>query len=159
MPHTPNRTEQRTRQRGRSRQAVSTDRFWVDPAKIPEDMSYEFKRHSYGGKEDPQHIALMLRNGFEPVPAKRHPELVGEKYAAENPEAAIIMDGQMLMERPKELREEADEEYKEVADTQVSDHVRRLKLTPDGQHERRVQSVSKKHDIRVRDEGSEEKRS
>lgn len=139
------RTPQREKQRGR--QPVTQDQFHVDH--VPAGMSYEWKRVTFGGKEDIKNQANAARNGFTPVPASRHPELVGARVAEEKGDSAIIVDGLMLMERPIELRREADAEEKANARSQVVDQATRLKLTPEGQMPRKHVKASSKHDIPV----------
>lgn len=142
------RQPQRAAQR-RSRVPVTSDRFFVDPDRKPNGMSYEFKRLTYGAKHDTRHQAYLASQGWTPVPAKRHPEIVGDEYARKNPEGQILVDGQILMERPLELTAEAAAEDLGNAKGQVSNQMRSLKLTPDGTMPRRVEKASRKFDIPV----------
>lgn len=104
------------------RHTRSTDRFHVDPASIPDGMSYEWKRHTMLGQEDKQHQIGLAMNHWKPVPAARHPELAGNSVG----EKAIIIDGQILMERPKYLTDEARAEDNANAARQMSDQMQRL---------------------------------
>ena len=74
------------------------DKYYVDPTKIPDAWSYEWRAFTVVGKENPQYQMTLQRGRWRPVPAKRHPELVPSGY---DPEGAILIDGMMLMERPK----------------------------------------------------------
>lgn len=68
--------------------------LYYDESKRPADMDYNWKRLTYGGKEDKQYQANMARFGWSAVPADRHPEIGTE--ATNN---TIIVNGLLLMER------------------------------------------------------------
>src|ERR1700743_3190553 len=71
------------------------NKFYFDKSKQPVDMSYEFKRKTYGGMEDKPYQMELKRKGWLAVPASRHPEC-----GTEDPEGvSIIIGGQVLMER------------------------------------------------------------
>ena len=72
------------------------DRFY---AESPPGWTYEWKTHSVFNKTIPHYSNQLLRTGWAPVPANRHRELLFPEYTDES----IIIDGLMLMERPKEL--------------------------------------------------------
>lgn len=101
--------------------------FWVDPDKIPDGMTYEWKRLDQGfGKADPKYVARMERMGWRPVPAHRHPELFGRVADKDTP---AVYGGMMLMERPVELTKDARAfEYKK-ARRNVKDQSDRLGLS------------------------------
>lgn len=101
------------------------DRFRVD--NIPEGVSYEWKRVTVWGKEDPSYDVLMREQGWEPVESGRHPELVPNGH-----KGAIIRDGLMLMERPIELTEEARREELEAARDAISIKKQQLGEAPSG---------------------------
>lgn len=84
---------------------------------IPQGWTYEWRRYSVLGKEDPQNMMEMNRLGFEPVPASRHPELMPAGYAGET----IIKKGQILMERPSVLTDESRAREKLEADRTMAD--------------------------------------
>jgi len=81
------------------------DKFHIDPSQIPAGMSYEWKRATVYGASDPYYDVQMREQGWEPVQAERHPELV-----ASGTTGSIVRDGLILMERPVELTEEARSE-------------------------------------------------
>lgn len=53
-----------------------TSTFNIDPADIPEGMHYCAIRKGVNGKPDMRNIQTALRQGYKPVPASRHPELI-----------------------------------------------------------------------------------
>lgn len=123
--------------------------FEVDLAAVPDGMSYEWRRITYAGKEDVRHQARAHRRHWTPVPKKRHPEIVGREAAAKEPEGAIIVDGLMLMERPSVISKEAARLREERARERVSNQVKSLKLTPEGQLPRVRVQAKKKYNIQV----------
>lgn len=113
------------------------DRYRVD--NIPDGTSYEWKRVSIYGKGDPSYDVLMREQGWEPVDATRHPELVADGHVG-----AIVRDGLMLMERPIELTREAQAEDKIAAREAVTVKKQQLGEAPAGTFTRDHQNVRPK---------------
>lgn len=137
-PQAPNltRNDQRAPQREtRLQRAPKSDsRFDVDPSLIPDGMSYQWNVDSVMGNTDiarPQAIH-MARNHWKPVPARRHPELSGWREGMPGGDAAILIGGQMLCERPSYLTDEARDEDLRNAKNQVGQQIQRLGLAPAG---------------------------
>lgn len=103
-----------------------TDEF-VCPA-APAGWTYEWKRHSVMGQHDPAHQIHLARQGWEPVPAKRHPEMM----PIANSNGTIERKGMILMERPTELVEESRMIEQRKALGQVRTKEAQLAGTPDG---------------------------
>jgi hypothetical protein len=93
---------------------------------IPEGSSYEWKRWSNVGAQDPFYIASMRDQGWEPVDPKRHPNWVPPGYN----DPYILKGGMILMERPMELTEDAKREARQAAQAQISFQEQRLGITP-----------------------------
>jgi hypothetical protein len=128
--------------RGRTRQNKSTMTdspldFPID--QIPEGSSYEWKRFSVFGKEDPFYLSKMRDQGWEPVDPKMHANLLPPGYK----EPHIIKDGMILMERPIELTQQARKEMRQDAITQVRDAENRLGRGGDEEMERLKPSLQK----------------
>lgn len=118
----------RTRTRQNAAQATSNP-FDIPLDEIPEGSSYEWKRFSVTGQSadhDPFYLAGMRRQGWEPVDPRRHPNWVPPGYD----KPTIIRDGQILMERPIELTNEARQEQKQLARQQMREAQERLGLAP-----------------------------
>lgn len=111
----------RTRTR-MGRTSVADDPFYIPLDEIPEGSSYEWKRFSVNGLEDPFYIAQMRQQGYEPVDPRRHPNWVPPGFS----EPHIIKGGQILMERPIELYEEAVRERSQMSRQQVREAEERL---------------------------------
>lgn len=125
------RKEQREDQRKEMRLSLPEDdsnKFYVDPARIPDGMSYQWQRASIYGKDDRPEQVRSARFHWRPVPAKRHPELAGHAAGDE----AIIIDGLILCERPAYLTDEAKKRDQAKAKSQIRSQFERLQLTPTG---------------------------
>ena len=107
------------------------DRFYIDPSVIPDGWSYEWKRKTIWGKEDPAHEVELARKGWEPVPATRHPEMMPKGNWQ-----TIERDGMILMERPKVLTDDAHNSNLRNARLQVRAKEAQLNQAPDGTFER-----------------------
>ena len=121
--HVPEHNRVRTRQRSSS---MNQDMFYIPVDEIPEGSSYEWKRHSVVGQEDPFYIAQLREQGWEPVDPKRHPNWLPPGYSM----PAIIKHGMILMERPIELTNEARAESRQMANKQIREAEQRLGMTP-----------------------------
>lgn len=108
------------------------DKFYIDPKIIPDGWSYEWKRVSVLGKEDPSYSVAMAHKGWEAVPLSRHPHLMPIGH----PGQTIDREGLMLMERPLEITQEAKNRDLRVARAQVQGKEAQLSGAPAGQFER-----------------------
>lgn len=126
--------------RVRRRKATAVeDMFFIPVEEIPEGSSYEWKRYTVIGQEDPFYLAQMREQGWEPVNPKRHPTWVPPGYS----QPYIIKGGMILMERPIELTEEARAEQKLLARQQVREAEARLGRTPGNTHQRLAPKITK----------------
>lgn len=118
--------------RGHSDTDSGTDEFFVEPGIIPSGWSYEWKRHTVLGAEDPAHQVSLQRKGWEIVPAPRHPEMMPLGYTG----GMIIRKGMVLMERPLVITEEARDVEKRRARLQVRAKEDQLSAAKPGQFDR-----------------------
>ncbi len=116
------------------------DDFYFNVADVPDGWTYEWKRKVTAGAEDPAYQVSLARMGWEPVPADRHPNMMPStgKYAI------IERKGMVLMERPKELSDEARMIELRKARQQVNNKKSQLSSAPDGQFGRDHSSVKPK---------------
>ena len=105
-----------------------TDEFYIDPRIIPSGWSYEYKRHTTLGAEDPAYQVQIARAGWDPVPAHRHPELMPMGYTGNT----ILRKGMILMERPTEIVDEAKSRELRKARAQVRQKEQQLHGAPAG---------------------------
>jgi hypothetical protein len=106
-----------------------TDEFFVPPGEIPDGWTYEWKRKSVFGKEDPAHQVALARMGWEPVPASRHPSMMPDSGGYNT----IERKGMILMERPEEVTQEARIAEQRRARMQVRQKEEQLNSAPSGQ--------------------------
>lgn len=123
----PEHEAPRVRRRLRSSDTL-VDEFYIPIEEIPDHLTYEWKRWSVNGAQDPFYIARLREQGFDPVPPSRHPNWLPPGYN----EPYIIKGGQILMDRPKELTEEARAEDRARARTQITVAEQKLGRTPKG---------------------------
>lgn len=121
----------------------AADDFYIPADMIPDGWTYEWKRHSVYGKEDTTYYLQLRREGWEPVPASRHPEMM-PKDAGNGP---ILRKGMILMECPAEIIDERRRAEQIRARNQVRHKEAQIAGTPDGTMTRdhaRVQPQIKK---------------
>lgn len=80
---------------------ASRDKFYAPPP--PDGFDYQWKMRTVMGEEFHSYQVELLRNGWEPVPLSRHPELMPQGWQGET----IEVEGLVLMERPKVFTDEA----------------------------------------------------
>ena len=108
----------------------NTDQYSIDPYMVPEGWSYEWKRKSIYNQEDPSYQVKLADGGWTPVPANRD-----SRHKALMPTGnynTIERDGMILMERPKELTDEAKAIELRRARNQVRAKEQQLSTAPDG---------------------------
>ena len=99
-----------------------TDKFYIDSSVIPDGWDYEWKAKFVANQEQLSQMMAYKRAGWEEVPTHRHPEMM----AAGTTEPVIIRDGLVLMERPKEISDEARRRLARDAREQVSGKEREI---------------------------------
>jgi len=110
----------------------STDKYYIPPHIIPDGWSYEWKAYEVLGKRNPSYEVQLAHRGWEPVPRTRHPEMMPDSDQGET----ITRDGQILMERPKEITDEVVAADKRRARDQVRQKETQLGAAPDGHFQR-----------------------
>jgi hypothetical protein len=105
-----------------------SDNFYIDPEIIPDGWSYQWKRHTIYGQEDPAYQVQLARAGWTAVPASRHPEMMPAGTA----DGVITRKGMILMECPSEIIEERRGIEFRQAREQVRHKEAQIAGTPDG---------------------------
>jgi hypothetical protein len=105
-----------------------TDEFFIDPSQIPDGWTYEWKRKTVLGQEDPAYQVHLARTGWEPVPTTKHPEMMPGQGNHPN----IERKGMMLMMRPAVISEEARDIELRRARGQVKAKEEQLAGAPEG---------------------------
>lgn len=114
---------------------TSIDKFAIPPEMQAffdsQGLTVEWKRETTIGANDPSYDVLMREQGWLPVDGEQFPD-----YVAPGHKGAIRRDGMVLMERPKELTEEAKAEELASARNAVAIKEQQLHGAPDGQFQR-----------------------
>ena len=108
-----------------TREKVERPRSWAPPSLLPDPTpepgyAYRWIRVSTMGQSDPRNVSAKLREGWEPVVAKDHPEVLNfldndnERYKDN-----IVIGGLMLCKTPTELVKQRDAFYQKQADAQM----------------------------------------
>jgi len=106
-----------------------TDQLYVDQNTIPDGWTYNWKRFSAYEWEDTGNQLRVKREGWTPVPASRHPEMMPHNT---DPNSIIMRDGLVLMECPTEIVEERKRIELKAARDQVRFKEQQIAGTPDG---------------------------
>lgn len=123
------RAAQRAKElRGHSEIIDAADDFYVDLDVIPDGWTYEWKRHTVYGQEDPAYQIQLARAGWTAVPASRHPSMMPHDSSSE----VILRKGMILMECPTEIVEERRRADLMAARQQVRHKEAQLAGTPEG---------------------------
>lgn len=118
-----------------------TDEFYISPDVIPDGWSYQWKRHTIYGAEDPAYQVALARAGWTPVPTSRHPDMMPHDGASQ----IITRKGCILMEIPKEIEDERRDAELRKAKLQVRHKEAQLSGTPDGTMERVRPEIKKSY--------------
>lgn len=108
------------------------DEFYVSPDVVPDGWTYEWKRRTIHGQEDPAYQVALARTGWEPVPARRHPEMMPGGWKGET----IERKGMVLMQRPAEITARVEELDRRKARNQVRAKEAQLAAAPPGSMEK-----------------------
>jgi len=117
-------TINRTKRELQTREATTRKRSWARPEVLPNpnpEEGYEFHwvRVSTQGQADASNISSKLREGWEPVKAKDHPEITMMTVEDERFKDNIVIGGLMLCKTPIELVQERNEYYSQQTRSQM----------------------------------------
>lgn len=102
------------------------DKFWAPDA--PPGFTYEWKVRTVLNEEQSSYLVELQRNGWEPVPLSRHPEMMPGGWKG----STIEVEGLVLMERPTVLIEEDREMERRAAREAVYTKEQQLRSGRDG---------------------------
>ena len=108
------------------------DEFYFSPDQIPDGWTYEWKRRTIMGQEDPAYQVALARTGWEAVPASRHPEMMPAGWKGNT----IERKGMILMQRPQEITERVEELDLRKARNQIKAKEQQLNAAPPGSMEK-----------------------
>jgi hypothetical protein len=103
------------------------DELSLDGIEVPDGWTYEWKRKTVYGKEDPHYDSRLARTGWEEVPASRHPAMMPKGHRG-----GIMREGLVLMQRPEMVTKRVKQiMYKRARDA-VKLKERQLNEGPEG---------------------------
>lgn len=108
-----------------SREKSERKRSWQRPELLPEPKPvdgfvYRWIRLSTLGRADAPNISSKLREGWEPVRAEDHPEIMMVNVEDDRYKDNIVIGGLMLCRAPIELAQERTEFYEEQNAAQMN---------------------------------------
>jgi len=108
-----------------SRDKKERKRAWNRPELLPEPTpvegyAYRWIRLSTLGRSDAPNVSSKLREGWEPVKAKDHPEITMVNVEDERWGENVVIGGLMLCRAPVEMVEERTEFYTDQASAQMN---------------------------------------
>jgi hypothetical protein len=107
-----------------NRERKTRRRSWARPELLPTPnpepgWDFHWVRISTLGQADPMNISSKLREGWEPVKAADHPEIVTMSVENDRFKDNIVIGGLMLCKTPTELVEDRNAYYQQQADSQM----------------------------------------
>lgn len=117
-------SQNRTNRELETREKEVRTKSWVRPEVLPSanpEPGYKFRwiRISMRGEADAMNVSTMLRQGWEPVLAKDHPEIFLANVESERFKDNIVIGGLMLCKAPIEMVEERNDFYQQQAEAQI----------------------------------------
>lgn len=97
---------------------------WTPPQTLPEPKAqpgyvYRWIRTSMMGQADPTNTSARLREGWEPVKAEDHPELMLHADPNTRFKGNVEIGGLLLCKAPEEMMRQRDNYYLKQAESQV----------------------------------------
>ena len=116
-----NRINRENDTRDKSTRVRAWQRPEVLPSPDPEPgYKYHWVRVATQGEVDATNVSSKLREGWEPVKATDHPEIIMVAVEQERFKDNIVIGGLMLCKAPTELVEERNAYYNEQAKSRMS---------------------------------------
>ena len=116
-----NRLDRELENRETTARKKSWSRPTVLPDPIPQDgYKFHWVRVSTMGQPDSTNVSSKLREGWEPVKATDHPEIIMVAIEQERFKDNVVIGGLMLCKAPKELVEERNQYYAAQASAQMN---------------------------------------
>ena len=108
-----------------TRERTVRKRSWQRPEVLPSPnpeagYDYHWVRVSTQGQVDATNVSSKLREGWEPVKATDHPEIIMVAIEQERFKDNVVIGGLMLCKAPKELVEDRNQYYAAQASAQMN---------------------------------------
>lgn len=107
-----------------NREATQRKKVWVAPQTLPEPSPqdgwvFRWIRTSMMGQMDPTNASGKFREGWEPVRAEDHPELMYQADPNSKFKGNVEVGGLLLCKAPAELMKQRDEYYAKQNRSQI----------------------------------------
>ena len=107
-----------------SRESAQRTKTWTPPQTLPEPKPqpgwvFRYIRTSIMGTADPSNTSAKLREGWEPVKAEDHPELMHMTDPNSKFKGNVEIGGLLLCKAPAELMKQRDDYYAQQAKAQL----------------------------------------
>lgn len=107
-----------------NREASTRRKAWTPPQVLPsptpqDGWVFRWVRTAIMGQQDPTNTSAKLREGWEPVKAEDHPELMMQADPNSRFKGNIEIGGLLLCKAPKEMAEERDAYYRKASQSQI----------------------------------------
>jgi hypothetical protein len=107
-----------------SRETAQRTKTWTPPQTLPDPAPqpgwvFRYIRTSSMGTADPSNTSAKLREGWEPVKAEDHPELMHMSDPNSRFKGNIEIGGLLLCKAPEELMKQRDAYYERQAKSQT----------------------------------------
>ena len=107
-----------------NRESAQRTKIWTPPQTLPAPNPqpgwvFRYIRTSIMGNADPSNTSAKFREGWEPVKAEDHPELMHHADQNSKFKGNIEIGGLLLCKAPEELMKQRDEYYAQQAKAQV----------------------------------------
>jgi len=107
-----------------NRESTQRKMAWTPPQTLPEPKEqagwvFRWIRTSIMGQPDPTNTSAKLREGWEPVKAEDHPELMLQADPNSRFKGNIEIGGLLLCKAPEELMKQRNDYYARQAQSQI----------------------------------------
>jgi hypothetical protein len=107
-----------------NRESTQRTKTWTPPQTLPEPKPqpgwvFRYIRTSIMGTADPSNTSAKFREGWEPVKAEDHPELMHMTDPSSKFKGNVEIGGLLLCKAPAELMQQRDEYYAQQAKAQL----------------------------------------
>lgn len=107
-----------------NREAAQRTKTWTPPQTLPEPEPqpgwvFRWIRTSMMGTADPSNTSAKLREGWEPVKAEDHPNLMMQADPNSRFKGNIEIGGLLLCKAPEEMMRQRDAYYQRQAKSQI----------------------------------------
>ena len=107
-----------------NRESAQRNKVWTPPQTLPSPEPrpgwvFRYIRTSTMGQADPSNTSAKFREGWEPVKAEDHPELMHMTDPNSKFKGNVEIGGLLLCKAPEELMKQRDEYYAQQAKAQI----------------------------------------